>query len=248
MMISLIRCSKAEYQKYKHSVLLYIHVIVPTICAIIFAVYYHISAWEPSAKISGYLEVLAVAFPFLIGIIVGIVVQTEELAGHFQIMLGTIPARKMVYIGKVNFLICNAFGSIILALGIFAVLYKGFPTIFYIRTGLLLLLSSIPIYLIHLFVGMNFGKEASMGLGITGSLISALMITGLGDNIWHYIPWAWSVRMVDYTILAWKNPYVYTQMKEIFVSGIIISMIFTIGLLIASLIWFQHWEGGKYSE
>ena len=41
---------------------------------------------------------------------------------------------------------------------------------------------------------MSFGKGASMGLGIAGSLIAALMITGLGDATWKYIPWAWGVR------------------------------------------------------
>ena len=36
---------------------------------------------------------LAVAFPFLIGIIVGLVVQIENQAGHYQLLLGTIPSR-----------------------------------------------------------------------------------------------------------------------------------------------------------
>lgn len=46
-----------------------------------FAGYYHISRWELATKISAYLEVLAVAFPFLIGIIVGLVVQIEIRPG-----------------------------------------------------------------------------------------------------------------------------------------------------------------------
>ena len=32
------------------------------------------------------------------------------------------------------------------------------------------------------------------------------MITGLGDATWKYIPWAWGVRAMDYTVLAWDNP------------------------------------------
>lgn len=69
-----------------------------------------------------------------------------------------------------------------------------------------MLITMLPIYLIHLFVGMSFGKGASMGLGIAGSLIAALMITGLGDATWKYIPWAWGVRAMDYTVLAWDSP------------------------------------------
>ena len=77
-MVSVVRCWKAEYQKCKHSILLYMHSMIPIICAAIFAGYYHISRWELATKISAYLEVLAVAFPFLIGIIVGLVVQIEN--------------------------------------------------------------------------------------------------------------------------------------------------------------------------
>ena len=102
-MVSVVRCWKAEYQKCKHSILLYMHSMIPIICAAIFAGYYHISRWELATKISAYLEVLAVAFPFLIGIIVGLVVQIENQAGHYQLLLGTIPSRMATYIFQIIF-------------------------------------------------------------------------------------------------------------------------------------------------
>ena len=117
-----------------------------------------------------------------------------------------------------------------------------------LKAGILLLITMLPIYLIHLFVGMSFGKGASMGLGIAGSLIAALMITGLGDATWKYIPWAWGVRAMDYTVLAWDSPQLYAQVKTDFFSGMIISVCCTVCLLIASLVWFHGWEGGKNSE
>lgn len=163
-MVSVFRCLKAEYQKRKHSILLYIHIMVPIMCAVVFAGYYHISVWEPTTKISAYLEVLAVAFPFLIGIIVGLVIQIENQAGHFQVLLGTIPSRTATYIGKFGFLIINALVSTLLALGIFALLYRNAPATLYMKAGFLLLITVLPIYLIHLFVGMNFGK-GDYGIG-----------------------------------------------------------------------------------
>ena len=126
-MVSVVRCWKAEYQKCKHSILLYMHSMIPIICAAIFAGYYHISRWELATKISAYLEVLAVAFPFLIGIIVGLVVQIENQAGHYQLLLGTIPSRMATYIGKLGFLMICAFGATFLALGTFAALYRDAP-------------------------------------------------------------------------------------------------------------------------
>jgi len=247
-MVSVIRCWKAEYQKCKHSILLYMHSLIPIMCAAVFAGYYYISSWEPATKISAYLEILAVAFPFLIGIIVGLVVQIENQAGHYQLLLGTIPSRIATYIGKLGFLMICAMGATFLALGTFAALYRDAPASLYLKAGILLLITMLPIYLIHLFVGMSFGKGASMGLGIAGSLIAALMITGLGDATWKYIPWAWGVRAMDYTVLAWDSPQLYAQVKTDFFSGMIISVCCTVCLLIASLVWFHGWEGGKNSE
>ncbi len=192
-MVSVVRCWKAEYQKCKHSILLYMHSMIPIICAAIFAGYYHISRWELATKISAYLEVLAVAFPFLIGIIVGLVVQIENQAGHYQLLLGTIPSRMATYIGKLGFLMICAFGATFLALGTFAALYRDAPA-------------------------------------------------------WKYIPWAWGVRAMDYTVLAWDSPQLYAQVKTDFFSGMIISVCCTVCLLIASLVWFHGWEGGKNSE
>ena len=160
-MVSVVRCWKAEYQKCKHSILLYMHSMIPIICAAIFAGYYHISRWELATKISAYLEVLAVAFPFLIGIIVGLVVQIENQAGHYQLLLGTIPSRTATYIGKLGFLMICAFGATFLALGTFAALYRGASASLYLKAGILLLITMLPIYLIHLFVGLSFGKGAS---------------------------------------------------------------------------------------
>ena len=154
-MVSVVRCWKAEYQKCKHSILLYMHSMIPIICAAIFAGYYHISRWELATKISAYLEVLAVAFPFLIGIIVGLVVQIENQAGHYQLLLGTIPSRMATYIGKLGFLMICAFGATFLALGTFAALYRDAPASLYLKAGILLLITMLPIYLIHLFVGLG---------------------------------------------------------------------------------------------
>ena len=54
-MVSVVRCWKAEYQKCKHSILLYMHSMIPIICAANFAGYYHIYRWELATKISAYL-------------------------------------------------------------------------------------------------------------------------------------------------------------------------------------------------
>lgn len=243
-----IQCFRAEYQKSRHSLLLLMHVLIPLSGALLFAGYFHGSAWSGVAKVSGYLEVLAIAFPFLIGIVVGMAVQAEDRAGHFQLMLGTLHSRSAVYMGKLGFLVSGGMFAAALALGIFAVSCGEAPLILYLKAGLLLILTMIPIYLIQLLVGMNFGKGASMGLGIAGSLTAALMLTGLGDHCWKWIPWAWGVRAMDYTVLAWDSSKLFWQLRKDFWSGMEISVTFTLILTMVSLIWFYHWEGGNWSD
>ena len=247
-MTSIFRCLKAEFLKCKHSVLLYIHILIPLLGAIIFAGYFLVSGWDVQTKVSAYLEVLAVSFPFLAGIIVGIVVQIEHQAGHYQLMLGTIPSRPATYIGKILLLIIGAIGAVVLALGVFALIYQEAPFALYLKAGTLLILTSIPLYLIQLFVGLNFGKGASMGLGIAGSLIAALMITGLGDVVWKYNPWAWGVRSMDYIVLEWSKPDIFKLLSADFMSGIVIALLCSLLLFFFSIIWFCSWEGGKGND
>lgn len=247
-MTSVFRCMRAEFIKCKHSVLLYIHILIPLLGAVIFAGYFRISGWDTQAKVSAYLEVLAVAFPFLIGIIVGMAVQIEHQAGHYQLMLGTIPSRIVTYLGKIGLLIIGAIWAVAFALGGFSIIYQEAPFTVFLKAGGLLVLTAFPLYLIHLFVGMNFGKGASMGLGIAGSLIAALMITGLGDAVWKYNPWAWGVRFMDYIILSWSRPDVFQLLRTDFLAGIGIALLCSLLLLFLSLIWFGTWEGGKEND
>lgn len=245
---AIFRCLKGEYLKSKHSALRYMHWMIPVAGAVIFAGYYHISNWQVVTKVSAYLEILAVAFPFLIGMIVGMTVQLENEAGNFQVMLGTIPSRTATYIGKIGFLFLSASVAVILALGTFAMLYPKVPLILSLKAGCLLMITVLPLYLIHLYIGMSYGKGASMGLGIAGSLAAALMITGLGDAIWNYIPWAWGVRSMDYIVLAWDKPELYAQMKPDFFRGMLISVLCTCILFAANILWFRLWEGRKSGE
>ena len=60
-------------------------------------------------------------------------------------------------------------------------------------------------YPISIPVGFSLGKSVSMGIGIVGSLLSALLVTGLGDFIWKFLPWGWGVRFMDYCVLRYVN-------------------------------------------
>ena len=167
---------------------------------------------------------------------------------HLDVYKRHIPSRPATYIGKILLLIIGAIGAVVLALGVFALIYQEAPFALYLKAGTLLILTSLPLYLIHLFVGLNFGKGASMGLGIAGSLIAALMITGLGDVVWKYNPWAWGVRSMDYIVLEWSKPDIFKLLSADFMSGIVIALLCSLLLFFFSIVWFCSWEGGKGND
>jgi len=111
-----------------------------------------------------------------------------------------------------------------------------------------LVTGNIFLYILHVFVSLQFGKGASTGLGVAGSLISALMQTGLGDKVWHFIPWAWGVRFCDYLVYELLYPSAGAGVAVDIKQGVYI-MLFTICIIfIASLFWFKKWEGRRSYE
>ena len=244
----LIGCLKAEFIKHRRSAVVSAHIVLPVLCAVVVAGYDRVSGWDIPTKISAYLEVLAAAVPFLIGIITGQALQMEHRAGRYQLLLGTIPSRSASFLGKLLFLLACFFCASALALGLFAVLYPVLPLWLFAKPWSLLSFTALPLYVLHLFVGMRFGKGATMGLGIAGSLFAALMATGLGDGIWKAVPWAWGIRAMDAAVLSWYDPQRGLHAYGELVIGMVVCAGASACLLGACLLWFRRWEGGKSAE
>ncbi len=113
---------------------------------------------------------------------------------------------------------------------------------FYLKQSLVMFASNIIIYMIQYLIVFYFGKGASIGLGIIGSLISALMITGLGDSIWILVPWSYSIRLCSYTLLDISN---IIFVKQQILQSIIIMIIYTCISLALLLSFSKRWEGRK---
>lgn len=134
--------------------------------------------------------------------------------------------------------------SITLAVGMFAVGFKTAPTLMYLKAAGLLITGSLFLYILHLFVSLRYGRGASIGLGITESLISALALTGLGDKIWYYLPCTWSARFCDNLVYSWlyrAKAFGYAETERC----LIIAVPATVFAFVLSLLWFKNWEGRK---
>ena len=81
---------KAELYKVSHSGLIWIHIFAPLFAMGVFLAYYRFNAWSELAKAVGYLQVLSIAYPFMIALVTTILSELETRAGNCQLVL-TVP-------------------------------------------------------------------------------------------------------------------------------------------------------------
>jgi len=246
-MKSFVRLLKADFLKIRHTPMLWIHMIVPASIAILLLIYYAFSHQIALGKVAGLMELLGVGFPLVIGIITAMAIDQEASAGHFgEILMAR--GKIKCFLSKLCMLLLMALGSLLIAIGGFAlgfqfILHQNqFSVSFYGQLIIVLFLSQIFLYLLHTICSLRFGTGASIGLGIAESLIAALMITGLGEGIWHWIPCSWGVRFNVYNLSLLAHSGVSQCIKEL-ISGGTICFMATILLFVFSLIWFHYFEG-----
>lgn len=242
----------AEFLKYNHTFLPWIHVLLPTGIAVLTAVFGVVTPAYSWANItSGYLQMLGIAFPLVIAVICSKAVELEAEAGHFQTVLAS-SQRKILYFVKFVSLIVMELVAICLALVIFGLLYRSNADVpylaFYGYVGLFLLTSTVILYLLHLLIAFLFGSGATIGLGIFEVLVSALLLTGLGDGIWQFVPCAWPARLM----VTWFNMLQYPDQNPIFAQQLLlwleVAFPMTLLGLFLSLLWFDRWQGRNDGE
>ena len=237
---------KSDFYKFYHSNIIKIHLIIPIITIITLLAYYTISPWSELQKIISYIQIISMSFPLIISVIVNMVYEQEQESG-FQYFLGIADKRYNAHISKLILIfILSLISTIITILGFGIIFYLMGNNLlgigFYLKQSLVMFASNIIIYMIQYLIVFYFGKGASIGLGIIGSLISALMITGLGDSIWILVPWSYSIRLCSYTLLDISN---IIFVKQQILQSIIIMIIYTCISLALLLSFSKRWEGRK---
>lgn len=258
--MQILRLVSAECKKVKHTPLLWMHIVIPLIGIAAFLFDFAISHLKPVSEVCGYLQVLAMVLPLLIGVICAMCIDEELQAGKFQMLFISSNPKVLAFLGKFIFVFLLGMGAVMIAavgyhFGLMGIFHKNpFPLKFYFIASCILIGSNLFEYVFHLFLSMRFGKSASIGMGIAELLISAILNTDLGDKIWTFIPCTWGMRFVTtWTNFASKS--VLTAQRNMMASqtsaelhvGIVICIVATAVCTIFACIWFSLWEG-KRSE
>lgn len=245
-MIEIIQYLKSDLYKLKHSHFIRVHILFPILgmgLMILYSLLTHVSIEN---KVLAFFQIYAMAYPFVISIVCTIIFEQETLAGNCQNIL-TLPSRKKAIVTKLIILLISSLLSMVFSSTLFYLLLPiigiklHLPFISFLIPSVVLWASNIVFYIISLFLSFCFGKNVSIGIGVLGSLSTALMQTGLGTGLWYIVPYGISIRLTEYSFLSCLNiPMLMGKEIEI---AIVCNIVMTLVLLAIMILWYSSYSG-----
>lgn len=228
-----------------------LHIIIPIIGICAFSLYQSTSIYDPNKFAINYFQVLTLVYPLIAAWICSIVTEQEIEAGGGFFLLST-PSRSKILFSKLFYLLLFGIVACFLATfgfhGIMMLIEPKFSLL--ISTTLLMTLliggCSIFEYLFHTWLGLRFSRNVSFAFASAEILLAALMLTGLGNGIWFFIPSAWGVRMINLLAkyLTQGTITILSTIQFSIVTAIIVTLLMSAFLFL----WFRRWDGRKQTE
>lgn len=239
------RYLKSDIYKLTRSSFWGIHLLFPVLGAVLMLLDTHLTSGSELDQLSAFAQIIAIAFPFVISVVCQIAAEQELQAGRFQNML-TLPSRKKAIFSKLAILLFAGLFSVALSTVLFGVPFSYLTGMklsagFFAVISMVLWASNVMLYGLHLILAFRFGKNVGISIGVIGSLLSALMQTGLGDGLWYIVPYGLGVRFAEsaLTYLFHLQP-VGTFENRI---GIMFCTVVTFGTISLTAFWFSRYNG-----
>lgn len=250
-MIEIFRYMKSDLYKLRHSSFFQLHIIFPICGTVLVLLYSSLAAISVENKIAAFFQILALAYPFVISLICNMVSEQEISTGNCQNIL-MLPCREKAIHSKLFILLSFSLFSIMLSSLLFAILLPvigiqmELPLSVFLVPALVLWGSSILFYVLHLLLAFQFGRNMCIGIGVLGSLLTALMQTGLGRGLWYVIPYGISIRLTEWSFALAMNLSIGMN-KEIEIA-VICNVIMTVVLIAVLIAWFSHYSGKRAAD
>jgi len=171
----------AEWLKTKRTAIRLLTFCMPVVYAALIIGYFALRGIDKNTQIlvfQGFFEVWTVCvIPLGIGILSGLIVHYEELAGNFNGLLSSKVSRNSLYWSKflLSVLIMTAstlIATIVLGVGIDVFLGVSIGWPIFIAASILAIIGTIPLLALHLWASFRWGMGASIGISIGGMLMS----------------------------------------------------------------------------
>ena len=228
------RYLKSDIYKLRHSWFMGIHLLFPVFGAALMLLYSHLSSVSELNKLAAFAQITAIAYPFVISVVCQIVAEQELQAGHSQNIL-TLPI--LFLAGLFSTALC----AVLFGVPFSYMTGIELPVRFFVIISIVLWGSNVMLYGLHLILAFRFGRNLCISIGVVGSLLSALLQTGLGTGLWYMIPYGLGVRFAESALayLFHLQP-VGTFENRI---GIIFCTVVTFGTIGLAAFWFSRYSG-----
>ncbi|MCM1050201.1 MAG: lantibiotic immunity ABC transporter MutG family permease subunit [Clostridiales bacterium] len=199
------RYIRSDLYKLRRSPFVLVHLAFAVCGAGIVIIYALLSKSSEVNKLAVFFQMLSIAFPFAIGIVCQIDAEWEARAGNFYNML-TLPNRTKSMISKLLVLLIFGLLSAILSTALFCAFFSLTGAALVLSIEIIILIpaviwgSSIFIYVFQYMIALSFGGSSCIAVGAVGSLLSALLQTGLGTGIWFIIPYGLGSRFSEFAL------------------------------------------------
>lgn len=239
------RYLKSDIYKLLHSWFFVIHLLFPILGAALMLIYSHLSSSSELNKLAAFTQIVAIAFPFVISVVCQIVADQELQAGRFQNML-TLSSRKKAIFSKFAVLLLSGLFSVALSTVLFGIPFSyiagtKLPAGFFVLIPLVVWGSNIMMYGLHLILAFRFGRNFGISIGVIGSLLSAILQTGLGTGLWYVIPYGLGVHFAEGALAYLFNLSPVGKLETQI--GILFCIVITCGIINLIALWFSRYSG-----
>ncbi|MCY0896423.1 MAG: ABC transporter permease [Alicyclobacillaceae bacterium] len=248
----MMRALYAEWLKYRRTAVPWLVIICPVVVAAISCVYVaphrlQGTAWPTVLNIGN--EVWSgLWIPIGWGLIAGLAGEMEASAGRWRWLRAREAAPGLFYIAKAFVLALFALVScvwlwalLLIAGGVLRIPYP-MPIGMFAVCMVVNWLGSLPWLWIALWLAEGSHWGVPLGIGAIGTVAASIIggSTALGNNIWPFIPWTWSIRFV-YLMYAMLTPELRSAaLILIFWSVLIAAVILSMIILLLGTWWFHR--------
>lgn len=241
----MVKVFKSESVKLKRSFLLYLHLIVLVLFPIILAIYYGARSNIVSSRtmIITFFEILAMATPIMISIVISMVYDREEKAGTFKNWLSeAINKSDLIQLQLMYYWIWYVIEIVGISLIFYLIITVGYHVSgiafnSFILTSIAFAILALFQYEITEIIALKWGVGGALVLGFFGTVISLLGITSLLDFIWPVVPWTWQIRLITF----WQSS-MSSELARITLIEYLIPLIFTVIILVIGKNYFTRWQ------
>lgn len=244
----------AQWKKTKHTVIRPMVFFLPIVYSFLISLYYTFTqaqAVSTEEKIIFFFLLLNIAVLFFSAIIVSLFIQLDKSASNFGNELRIGVSRRKLMTSKILFFMGLISTVEFVALLVFTILEFFFQMnlVSVITMGLFLFTSIVfllPTILIYVFFAYRFNFTGTLVVSVVVVLSSILMgTTGLGNQLWHFLPWTWPVKIISSILptALYLTGNIQEMAIEILFQTLILSVVVSAFLFLLLNIWYNQWEG-----